>query len=131
MFMPKTTIHKNNCSILREYDIRLSRQFLIIFSITKTLRKKKFPDYLFWFVICTPNARHISASNFFRMIISHKQNHPKTKWFPSNLNPSPSYNSNGIVAVRTSPFRLRYPEKASLSMDVIPSAFIWAITKSS
>ena len=39
MHVPKAAMHKNNCLIFGEYDVRLSRIALVIFAVSKSLSK--------------------------------------------------------------------------------------------
>ena len=64
MMMPETAIYKNNSLVFGKNNIRTSRKRSDIFPVSKSPRKKIFPNALFRFRVFAPNTGHISASDF-------------------------------------------------------------------
>lgn len=78
MLMPEASVHEHYGPILGQYDIWSARKRSHIFPVPKTLGKQILPYNFLRFCIHTANVRHIPASNFFRMVVSHDL-HPARK----------------------------------------------------
>ena len=71
MFMPKAAIHKNDCFVFRQHNVRTARKISNILSITKALGEQVLPHFLLGLRIFAADVRHIHAADFFAVIVSH------------------------------------------------------------
>ena len=65
MSMPKAAIYENNCLKLRQHNIRISGQFIIIKPISEPMFEEEFSNLQFRFSVGLPNLRHCIAPLFF------------------------------------------------------------------
>ena len=71
MLMPKTSIYKYSRMIFWKYNVRASRKFAYVFSISKALREKVFSHFLLGLCICASDVGHIAAPHFRSVVICH------------------------------------------------------------
>ena len=71
MFMPKTSIYKNNCPVFRKNNVWFSWKPDIVLSIPKTFREEIATHDHLWFRILPFYIGHISTSNLGRVYIGH------------------------------------------------------------
>lgn len=71
MFVPKTAIYKDDGFIFRQNNIRFSWKRSDILSVSEAMREQDFSDSILWLRVGASDVRHISASHFLGVIISH------------------------------------------------------------
>ena len=71
MHMPKASVNENDSAVLRQNDIRASRELSNVLPITEPLGKQLLPNHFLGLGSLAPDAGHIVASHLGRMIISH------------------------------------------------------------
>lgn len=71
MFMPKTSIYKNNRLVFGKNNVWLSRKSDVVFSVPKAFREEVATHDHLWFCIRSFYFGHIATSNLGRVYISH------------------------------------------------------------
>jgi len=71
VFVPKAAMHKDDSSVLAEYQVRASGELIAMQLIAEPEGKQPFSDYQFGLRVLAPNPRHAMATLFFCEHIRH------------------------------------------------------------
>ncbi|MFO7629323.1 MAG: hypothetical protein R6W06_07365 [Prochlorococcaceae cyanobacterium] len=71
MTVPETAVHKENCPVLREDQVRASWQFAIVQPETETAGVEPAADQHLWLCVSAPNRRHVAAAG--RLVVNVSQ----------------------------------------------------------